>query len=429
MKYFYLPIEFASREIDGYCKLAVTALNKDIKVIVMPRFLMYDYLESFPPGVFLLKNIRLSEYNDILRLKKNGSKVAYLDQEGLIHYPHDFSSGRKFSPVTLELCDYFFANSEEHLYELQRTSSSRLHDRITLTGNPRFEFCQNNAIDYYCKNKEKHLLFTTSFGNVNSFSGKGSNQYLKMIDGLSGEIDKTEEYKRIELNVLMIDEYSRLLQRLATSLPRMKIILRPHLSEGNSFWKKVSNGLDNVIIQADGPIYDLLANSFLHIHFNSTTAIEAAMMGIPTSTYEIPEKYSSLRLDDCFLVSSIFDSETEFVEYVDKLFRSSNYVVKKIIQKQHNGSSQHMVDLLDFPVSDEKLTPKVDIKHKLIRVYKEIKDRLRHINFSTAYKYKKVDGLKFNEVDSRINYLNHIDSNIDYNLRQFAPMSFIIEKE
>ena len=80
------------------------------------------------------------------------------------------------------------------------------------------------------------FLFTTSFGDVNSFHGGGVNEYLEILKKITKKKKIPDsEFYRFEMNKEFFIQYENLLNDLINRFPNEKILFRPHLSENINY--------------------------------------------------------------------------------------------------------------------------------------------------------------------------------------------------
>jgi len=428
MKCLYIPIEFTVRELDGYCLLASRALSRGVSVVIAPRYVLYDYLGSLPTGIFLLKSIRPAEIREIAMVKAFGHQVAYLDQESLLQYDYHYLTGQKFDDTTIRACDYVFALNAKHHDLLMKHVPSEIRSRISLTGNPRFDFCQQHARAYYHEDAEPYILFTTSFGNVNPHNGKGSQEFLRMITGLTkGQANLDNEIERVALNQLMLSRYRDLLVDLARQAAGRRIVVRPHLSENIQYWRDVVAPFPNVTVAPGDSIYKWLAGADVHIHFNSTTSVEAVMMGVPSVSLNIPPEYERFRLDACFDLSTVFDDQQQLLDAVLQRVLAVSPLSEGLLPEiASHDSSAAMMDAFIFQDGDHRFLPRQMLHTALVRLYRQWKHKLLTWNFSSSYHHRKIGRLNEAMLRERFHYLAMVQQMPAHRLSTFARHCLIV---
>jgi len=76
---------------------------------------------------------------------------------------------------------------------------------------------------------------------------------------------------------------------LAKSYPESEFIFRPHPGEDASLYRTLYRFLDNVIVDKSGDLSELLQEACLFIHSESTSGVEAAVIGVPSINFSSRE--------------------------------------------------------------------------------------------------------------------------------------------
>ncbi len=80
-----------------------------------------------------------------------------------------------------------------------------------------------------------------------------------------------------------------MLGELATSFPRLTIILRPHPSEDHGLWRHATETLENVKVVHEGDVNPWLLAAELSIHNSCMTGIQGFLLEKPTIAF-VPER-------------------------------------------------------------------------------------------------------------------------------------------
>ena len=135
-----------------------------------------------------------------------------------------------------------------------------------------------------------------------------------MIKGISNNKAKVDsEIIRFKMNHEFFIRYKNLLDDLIRIVHDQNIIFRPHLSENIKYWKDKLIDSKNIFIKPYESIHKWIVNSIHHIHFNSTTAIESALLGIPRHMIAIPEEYKVYNLEEVNLVSYLYLDQKNYL--------------------------------------------------------------------------------------------------------------------
>ena len=142
-----------------------------------------------------------------------------------------------------------------------------------------------------------------------------------------------------------------------------------------------------------------------HIHFNSTTAIESALLDVPSHMIAIPEGYKEYNLDEVNLVSYIYSDPKELLDTLV----SKNFVPKMDEALQlFDGleySAQAMLDSLEFPDGGKiPKVPRFDYKKIAERKISELKHVLRKRTSPYLYRDRKIEGLDMQMILDRLKF-------------------------
>ena len=374
MKFIYLPVEFVSRELDGYTLIAYEALSRNISVVIGPRYQLLECVKTLPMGVFFLKSIRPAEQKNLQEIKDAGHKIVWQDMEGLVQFKFAYTQRVKYNVETIKFCDQIFTVNST---EFENLSAYVDPKKMSTTGSARFEFCYKYAKPFYAVAAKKNiLLYTTSFGNVNTFHGGGFDEYKEMLNSLSrGNANLDEEIALSEMMKYYFFQYEEILNQILIKDNGINIIFRPHLSENIEYWKNKFYSNKNLTIKPYEAVHKWLVQSQNHIHFNSTTAIEAALLGIPTHMVEISKEYARFELPEVNQVSYLYQNPQHLME---TMFSGENLIPKQGEALQlfdgPENSAEVIVESIEFPNAkgnDLKIAP--DLKKQFERRIYELK--------------------------------------------------------
>lgn len=79
----------------------------------------------------------------------------------------------------------------------------------------------------------------------------------------------------------------KLAHRISVERPDMQVVVRPHPSESIAFYRTILGQLPNVHITRDEPVGAWLANATAVVQHGCTTALEAAIGGVPVINYRV----------------------------------------------------------------------------------------------------------------------------------------------
>ena len=294
--YLYIVLEIIDRELDGHCLFAKTAIREGWTVVLGTKKAIFSKMSILPKGVFLIKSIVPGEYDIQKKIAENGHKIVCLDQEGLLQRKGNEYRIR-FDQRSIDLVDLICVWGQVQYDDLFSSFPSTDPSKVAVIGSPRADYwiqvsknidkLGEGVTKKYWRKHGDYILFTTSFGNANhALGGGGQIQMLQAAvgDKLCTTLSENAKDRR-ELAEFLLPKYRRLLIGLAISLKNMKIVVRPHPSEGLEYWRKVERKYDNVVIETEGSPTWWITGSRCVIHYGSTISLEAALLGANVVTY------------------------------------------------------------------------------------------------------------------------------------------------
>ncbi len=281
----YIPIDIASRELDAKLLLGLVAAERGISVVLGRRVSVDS--PRFAPGVYLAKNVRSSFVLD--KPAAFGHAVVALDEEGLVRFPDHVQAMRlETRALTVPRLLYAWGRDNASYWRTLPTYDGR---PIVEAGNPRadllrpeFRAIHEPAVAALRDRFGPFVLLNTNFSIVNHFrvghtvfrraAGADAGAFQRIFEGVSA-------HKRA-----LLRHFLELIDPLARAIAPAKLVIRPHPSEDHSAWQAQAAKHPNVEVLTQGSVVPwLLASSGL-IQNGCTTAIEAAMLDVPTITFQ-----------------------------------------------------------------------------------------------------------------------------------------------
>lgn len=385
-KYLYIPMEIFDREIDGNCLLAVEATKRGWMVVLAGKSEIFKRIRRFPKGVYLLKSVVPGEVHIQDEIRSEGSRVACLDQEGLLQR-EGLEYKLRFNEETIDKTDLVFfwgPSQKEHFNEVFESPEQ---SKLRVSGSPRADYwiiagehkpTFSKYLQKWHKPKFKdYVFFPTSFGNINHALGKYGQKNI--LSGVANVGDAQDEVGKVimenadarkALAAHMIEIYREILISLAEQLPDTMIVLRPHPSENIDWWRDVIRGFDNIVIETTGATTDWIVGAKCVVQYGSTIAIESALLKVPVVACvpNLPDKIRSLNLKYPEMVSCTAETAQETVELIkgfvtgNKIFEPFDLTrLSDVIQYTPGSlSSKAIVDGLDTLDVDDDRPLKVD---------------------------------------------------------------------
>jgi len=319
-------MELVVREFDGKALLSAYAALAGWTAVFGWKRKLYEFAETLPEGVFLLKSATPNEAGQIKFLKKAGHKVCSLDEEGLVDQVSSFESNLRYNDDALDNVDFVFFWGE-----MQAKAFAKALPKHTakgrLTGSPRSDFWRYHARAVYQPLLEKlrhdygnYIFFPSSFGGAMHRMGK---EFGVGLTFEMGQRDISDFMAKMlvaqgELLTINFHEYLDFFPGLAQDFPDTKFIIRPHPSEAHDPWRALAKQHDNIIVAYDGAVTPWILGATGMLHFRSTTSVEAYLMGANVFTYAppLPEYLNIADLQITAAVSCVAQTRQETKEIV-----------------------------------------------------------------------------------------------------------------
>lgn len=268
------------RDLPGLCLLAVELLCNNCEVALLETTNQHEFFFN-PTNLIVVNYVRKNNLSFLKHVVHGGTKVLVLETEGGV-----IQAGYEWFAEKVEyarpLCHRFCLWGTGPEKVLQK-KLLRSYDFVKTTGHP--------STDLYCKpwndlhaskttSRQKSILIAT--GGTVAFpryaTRESERETIHKINGLShsqiDEIIKTQTQCRE-------DQY-KLIGHIKKSIPGAQIILRPHPFEDYSELESAFCTDPDVKISKGKSIIEDLRDSFAHVHYASSTAIEARIFGIET---------------------------------------------------------------------------------------------------------------------------------------------------
>ena len=235
------------------------------------------------------------------KLQQNCSAAIYTHDEGGIYQTYSWHEmlffkhklhvlkGRDFDRI----CTW----GERQKY-LMADYLPQMRERITTTGSIRFDLCrpeyawlhQDEIADIRSR-FSPYILMCTRFGSVASMEGD-INKYFRQRFKMNKWSADVEHDRIIDIvftkwrqDIHDFAEFVVLAKELAALYPYKKIIIRPHPSEGLSFYANALRVFPNVVVIREGNVLSWIRGADLIVHSNCTTGIEGVLAGKPVLSF------------------------------------------------------------------------------------------------------------------------------------------------
>ena len=287
-----LPSETWAREFDAKLLLACCLAERGFPVYVGCKNTIHYNITSFPAGLYLAKDFRVSSDLMFSIMKRLGFTIMAWDEEATLPFDQDEYHTIRISESAFSNVSAFFAWGPVNQETLQNAPYP-VPGPVYLTGNPRRDLARPEIRGYFNEQVEalrarfgRFLLINSNFGKLNHFVDHEVVRPGDVDPGLRGNPNSPKFEKKGELKFELYKHFLKLVPELAARFPELQIIIRPHPSESHASWRDAGGGYENVHVVYEGHVYPWLMASEVMIHSGCTTGMESYLLDSPVISYQ-----------------------------------------------------------------------------------------------------------------------------------------------
>lgn len=294
----YIPIEVKIRELEGRTLLALAAAERGHQVLLGSKMdaLIPAVDGHLPPGIVHMKSLTPSDQmlDQLTKLKSNGHLVTSQDEEsGLLDESYEKFARIRYSETSIRHAAAVFGWGAFDTDSLKQVYPD-FADKMIPTGSPRVDFWRKDFQNYFHlddklqKWQDKpYLMVVSNFGSVIR-SNKIWNVMARLRE--AGYFDRDPEMELFEYEysgymLQLIGHFIKMIRKLAETYPDVNILIRPHPVEAEEAWDLMIGPYPNVHVFREGTISAWIRGASAIIHNGCTSALEAAVSGVPRIAY------------------------------------------------------------------------------------------------------------------------------------------------
>jgi len=244
-------------------------------------------------------------------------------------------------------------------------------DQLVITGTPRYDYYAPvfHAVALQVSETHAHaytkplLLITTNFSVVNPKFNTREGELALWVSKFKFEPAYVEEMQQEEWNAMEV--FLPLANRIAEAFPALTVVVRPHPFENlQPYRERLAHHLPNLHCETEGTVDGWLLRCSALLHWRSSTAIEAAMLGIPVLN---PSWVAGPTSDEVQSISDQIPTESLLMERIAQVIEGSytppadyQQPYARIIQQSFNridGQAYGRVaDVIDEIAPDQPLS-------------------------------------------------------------------------
>ena len=264
----YLLCELKARDFEPRLLIAAALLKAGCAVVVGQRWSMAYNGPTAPQGCYLFPTANAIQAATMATVAQGGHIIAAADEEALaLAGPAMLEI---LAPESLQRA-VFFAHSDLHA---RTVSAAFPGSTITVTGSARIDLCAAQGAAARTT-ATPYVLVNTNFPLTNSVWGSAADAQAQLNTG-----GLTDAAQRVAWESARREKFMPVLAWMCANLTDA-IVIRPHPAENADLWQSFAAQKSNVrVVIGDSP-GPWLAGARLVVHTDSTTGLEAAVMGRP----------------------------------------------------------------------------------------------------------------------------------------------------
>lgn len=344
-----LIVDNPLRDLDGLVLLAWHLANRNIEVLLVPMYYKEEVLH-IKPDLVLVNYARHANHDFISQCATYGILVGVLDTEGGVILNWNIFLENVARHV--ENVDLYCVWGKKQ-YEALSGNAAFAGIVLKATGCPRYDFCVppwNDAQPQIPFDSKKMVLVNTNF----PIAIPRYNTAEKEVRGLiANGYEEKYAYDLLSQNRLALNEIIKTVKHIAGKFPRVTFVVRPHPFENDGFYKTEFNGIGNVELHREGPVFPWIKRSITLLHFNCSTAFDAVMQKVEP-VYMEWIKLPLLRQEASYLISQNAGSFRELEDMLNTLINGGKL---KVSESQNNTREELISDY--FFAADGKCAERV----------------------------------------------------------------------
>ena len=274
----YLTCEIKGRDLDSRALIAAHLIKRGYTVVLGQYWNLHDNAPTAPQGCYFFKTSNRIQAKG-MRFCRYYGHIAIASDEEAMGAPEQLAATTT-DGLTFDACDLFLALNESHKRALL-AAFPMAQGKVRVAGTARADILR--GVEYEKPHGVPYVLFNTSFGVLNSIwksRDLGISAYQK---GMSSAMPEGEQRRiidsRIEYEEISLQETKHLLEWFVDR-DDIDVVLRPHPAEDADFWRSIRSPRIKVVVNSDA--YPWIQHAKLHVHSDSTTGLEATIMGTPS---------------------------------------------------------------------------------------------------------------------------------------------------
>jgi surface carbohydrate biosynthesis protein len=274
------------RELDGLLLVAEELASVGHEVFIIPMYQQGLDIPLLGLDAVVMNYVRPNNGVLLTAYRRLGVHVFVMDTEGGVlseqgaNAPGKWAQSMRESRLMDLMDDYLFWG--RNVYEAFKQHSGKDPARLHLTGNPRFDFCEDRWRSLLTYPIADYVLVNTNFSAINPLFNRSDEEELEVL--IAAGWERTYIAPLLADLKTVFEKYLDTLVWLVERNPDITFLVRPHPFERDARYRDVFSAHPNVIVDGSGNVLNVIAHARCVLHLNCGTAAEACLMGkLPVS--------------------------------------------------------------------------------------------------------------------------------------------------
>ena len=275
----YLTCELKGRDLDSRFLIAAELQKLGLYAVVGHSWGLKGSAPVAPKGCFLFKTTNTIQAGAMKACRGIGYRVVASDEEAIAQ--NEANAPMTTDPMAIEHCDAFLTVNEGHKQGLLK-KYPQARGKMDVVGSARFDILR--AVKTPRPRERPYILVNMVFGLINGSWGDldtAVDVYCRALNlDLNDPAAKQQVEDRIAYERAALRETEALIDRLLAETA-VEIVVRPHPSEEPAYWQRRYGAQPRVIVVGRSDPVPWIQHAAVMVHCDSTTGIEAAILGTP----------------------------------------------------------------------------------------------------------------------------------------------------
>jgi surface carbohydrate biosynthesis protein len=273
-------VDHPKRDLPGAIILAHALGRLGIETALVP---LYDQAVDVPLlglDALVVNYARPVNLELVRGYRASGLPVWVIDTEGGVLADDGANSPDRLAAYIREsgyaqlLEGYFFWGST--LHEAFQRHSAMPHDRLHLTGCPRFDFTANRWRSLLDFHRDGYVLVNMNFPLVNPLFAKSTEAERDTLVAAGWNAEYVDRLIADSRKILA--GFVNLVQHLSQRHSALQFLVRPHPFENSEHYRNAFAGITNVVVDGQGSVLNVIQHSRCVLHVNCGTSVESVML-------------------------------------------------------------------------------------------------------------------------------------------------------